>query len=171
MLDIHVLTLPGLPEEFEKERRASLELAIANAGFPVEVHEVPGIAGDFGTARSNGYSHGEYPYVGFVDEDDYVMPNAFSCLTEALADKPDAIYTGEIVLYEGKTLNRNTRHNLAVYRRELIDHELLRRWNFRADRAMAAIAARGKVVDVPDYVYVYRYRPDSPARIHGGKRG
>ena len=44
MLDIHVLTLPGLPEEFEKERRASLELAIANAGFPVKVHEVPGIA-------------------------------------------------------------------------------------------------------------------------------
>ena len=165
MLDVHVLTLPGLPEEYTTQRRASLDIAVSNAGFPVKVHEVPGIAGDFGTARSNGYSHGEYPYVGFVDEDDYVMPNAFSCLTEALADKPDAIYTGEIVLYEGKTLNRNTRHNLAVYRRELIDHELLRRWNFRADRVMASIASTRNVIDVPDHVYVYRCRLDSPAKL------
>lgn len=171
MLDIHVLKLPGLPIEYEEQRRSSLEVAIASAGFPVKVHEVPGIAGDFGTARSNGYSVGSYPYVSFVDEDDFVTADAFSCLVKALDQKPDAIFTGEIVLQKGNSFTRNRRHSLAVYRRDLIDHTLLKRWNFRADSAMSALAERGTVIDVPDHVYVYRHRSDSPAKIYGGSHG
>ena len=165
MLDVHVLKLPGLSIEYEEQRRSSLEVAIASAGFPVKVHEVPGIAGDFGTARSNGYSVGSYPYVSFVDEDDYVTPNAFSCLLGALTASPDAVFTGEILLREGDFTTRNNRHSLAVYRREFVDHGLLKHHNFRADRVMAGLASSGKVIDVPDHVYVYRCRLDSPARI------
>jgi hypothetical protein len=172
MLDVHVLTLPGLPEEWEKQRRESINVAVSNSPYEVRVHEVPGIAGDFATSRSLGYSIGSFPYVTFVDDDDYVMPNAFSCLEKALYDKPDAVFTGEIVLYKGETHYLNRRHSLAVYDRNVVDHKLLLRSGLMADRMMEALVTlKHNVVDVPDYVYVYRCRSDSPAKIFGGRCG
>lgn len=161
-----MIVSPLTPKEWVSQARASIHEAISKSGFPVAFHEVSAFPGHIGRARRAGFSAGNHPYVTFVDDDDYVMPNAFSCLQSALDARPKAIFTRETVLQNGMMGSTDRRHHLAVYRRDIVES-----FDFEAWPAYDAMALRthaegfeGDVIDLEDAVYVYRLRGDSPAR-------
>lgn len=172
MLDIHVLTLDSTPRDWVERRRATIAAAIAAAGFPVTVREIPGYVGHIGKGRVTGFALGDAPYVSYVDDDDYLEPNAFACLAPAMAQDADAIFTGEQVLHGGKITRRNERHNLTVVRRSIAasaDMDLFRMLPEVRLRVLATGPGR-KVVDVPDHVYVYRsYLSAAKQLLHGDR--
>lgn len=122
-LDVHVLTLPGLPDEWIEQRRESLAAAVAQAGYPVAVHEIEGIDGHLGRSRAIGYAAGTYPYVTHVDHDDYVAPDAFAVLREQMEAGVDCITTGETWVFDDGRPDYDRPqidHHLAVFRRGAI---------------------------------------------------
>lgn len=164
MLDVHVLTLPGLPAEWIEQRRASIANAIAHAGFPVEVHEVEGERGHLGRSRRRGYAQGAFPYVTHVDHDDYLLPDAFAVLAPHMEAGADAITTGErLLLEDGTTRDRpDGRHHLAVYRRDAIWWLPFDRMAHHPDQFL--LARFEPVHHVPECVYVHRVFGASASR-------
>ena len=167
MLDCHIIVSPDTPLEWVTQCLDSVHEAADRAGYPVAVHVADGVPGHIGKARAAGYALGSHPYVTFVDDDDYVLPNAFACLLPALEAGSDAIYTRETTLQNGHFRATDRRHHLAVYRRTLLDGFDFTHWpayDAMALRTHVEHKARA-VVDLPDAVYVYRLRGDSPARV------
>ena len=162
MLDCHVIVSSDTPRAWVTQCLGSVEVAQAQAPFPVSLHVVPGVPGHIGRARATGYAQGSYPYVTCVDDDDYLLPHAFAALADALQERPDAIFTRELVVQNGKTMPGWQRHHLAAYRRDvLIDFE-----PWPCNDAMAQIRAveHGRVVDITRPGYVHRLYGDSKAR-------
>lgn len=165
MLDVHVLT-GSAPKSWLDQCLASIFEARSKAPFRVDVHVLAGEVGHIGRGRAAGYAMGTQPYVTFVDDDDYLMPEAFSCMAEALSKSPRAIFTREMCLQNGILGKTDRRHHLAVYRREDVST-----FDFEAWPAYDAMALRtfvedkgGEIIDLPDAVYVYRLYGNSKAR-------
>lgn len=122
MLDVHLLVMKYTPESVKKRAIESCQIAADKAGFPVKVHPVEGIEGHLGKSRKFGYSHGNYPYVTHVDDDDFVEENAFQILHPFLMQGENAVTTGENHIYpDGKKVPAyGMKHHLAVYKRDLL---------------------------------------------------
>lgn len=162
MLDVHVLTLPGLPEEWIKQRRDSIDAAVAAAGFPVFVHEVEGIDGHLGKSRRKGYAEGSQPYVTHVDHDDWVRLDAFSVIREQLEQGATAVTTGEVLVRGGtRSLSPNDAHHLAVYKRGWVASLPYDRFRFYPDQFLLS---KARAVHIPECVYFHRIAPDSHSR-------
>ncbi|NYF21920.1 hypothetical protein HDC36_003396 [Xanthomonas sp. JAI131] len=161
MLDVHVLTLPDTLPAWIEQRRASIAAAVAAAGFPVHVHELPGELGHIGRGRARGYALGTQPYVTYVDCDDYLLPVAFAALADALAAGNDAVAPGEIT-EQGRARNwSQRRHHLICYRRDIanaFDHAA---WRVCGD---LALANQTDIHHVADHSYVHRLY-ESPGRL------
>lgn len=168
MLDIHVLILPGLPEEWIQQRRDALNAAVASAGFPVFVHEVEGIPDHLGASRKLGYSQGDQPYVTHVDHDDYVLPNAFSVLHAHIMGNAPVITTGEIVIRENgnRTYLHESRHHLAVFRRDVINTVSYERMRHFPDQLLLR---KQDSLHIPECVYVHRVADASASRVSRAK--
>ncbi len=158
MLDVHVLTLPGTPAAWVEQRRASIAVAAHEAGFPVTVSEVRGIRGHIGQARVAAFALGTHPFVTYVDDDDYLMPNAFACLRSALEADPAAIFTGELVDTAGRLKPRHARHNMTVVRRSIAEAADLTDYRVAPEVRLRRLACQdeSQVIDVSECVYVYR---------------
>ena len=162
-LDVHVLTLPGLPREWVEQRRASIASAVERAGFAVHVHEVEGIDGHLGRSRRKGYAAGTAPYVTHVDHDDWVAPEAFAVLQPYLEAGQRAVTTGETLVYpDGSTVEHTKRrHHLAVYRRDWLWPRPFERFEFYPDQFILREAAPSHLEQA---VYFHRLRTDSASR-------
>jgi glycosyltransferase involved in cell wall biosynthesis len=164
-VDIHSLVLEQTNRDWVNKMRDSVQVAIERSPFPVHYHEVNGVLGNLGLVRAKGYSLGQAPYVTFVDDDDYLLPEAFEVVAEALAQQPAAVFPAEHTLQNGQLTYYMRRHHLPLYRRELIiNHE-----QFPEDgdcRQVQTVERSGlPMIDLPTSVYVYRLRLNSPARI------
>lgn len=159
MLDVHILTLPDTRPEWQAEAIESTRKAAACAGFPVHVHIVPGIPGHLGRARAAGYAAGAAPWKAYVDDDDFVLPDAFQKLAPYLERDVAAVFPRERIEQNGR-FHKHTqgRHHLWPVRADLahaFDHEP---WPSMPDemlRRAAAADPRG-VLDIDDVVYVHR---------------
>lgn len=165
MLDVHILVMPETPREFVGQCIASVVEASGAAPFPVHVHVLPGVDGHVGMARQAGYQLGCQPYVTFVDDDDYVLPNAFSCLADALRESPPAIFTREIQEQNGMQWECKERHHLAAYRRDVLSGFDFEAHPYYVDVEMAKKADKLGAIDVMEHVYVHRVRLNSSARL------
>lgn len=163
-LDVHVLTLPGLPQDWIDQRRLSLDKAAEAAGFPVDIHEIPGERGHIGRSRRLGYSAGSHSYVTHVDHDDFVRPNAFSVLAEKINGEVCAITTGESVVLESGQIYDcpNSTHHLAVFKRELLIPLCFDIYQYHSDQF---ILSRFKPKHIPECVYVHRVYKSSASRM------
>jgi hypothetical protein len=159
MLDVHVLTIPSYPAEFIAECEASIAAAVERAPFPVQVHVLAGEVGHIGRGRARGYALGTFPYVTCVDCDDYLLPDAFSNMADALKQYPSAVFTPERVLTSNGELTPGLdRHHLMVLKREhLIDHAT---WPVYGDLAQL-YAIDGIQLDEPGYVWRRQGQHDS----------
>jgi hypothetical protein len=101
----------------------SVYAACDHAGFPVAVHIIPGINGHIGEARAAGYRLGNHPYATYVDDDDWVMTNAFEQMIKAIWSGVPAIFSPEKTIQNGQIRSGEDHHHLIAYRRDvLIDH-------------------------------------------------
>lgn len=156
MLDVHILNYDPNPE-FWKQCIDSVNVAVNNANYPIAIHITNGDI-NFGKARHEAYRLGIYPYVTFVDNDDYLLPQAFSILEPVLYQNPDAIFTRELQLgIDGKIRSViSGRHHLQIYKRSmLIDHES--QGDFCDLRQLKSIKGKN-CIDLLDQVYVWRIK-------------
>lgn len=158
MLDVHILNYNPHPKWWP-QCLESVKVAIGEAGYKIDLHILPG-SSDFGAARGEGFSKGVNQYATYVDNDDYVLPNAFKCLHASLLKNPDAVFTREWLLYSGPHKDRelvpssNLRHKLQVYKREHLIN--LSTCGFQADYRQMRAVDNKNVVDLDDRVYVWR---------------
>lgn len=162
MLDVHVLVMDYTPVEWVDRCRASIDVAASHAGFPVASHFIPGILGHLGHARDAGYSAGSHPYVTHVDDDDWIEPEAFACLAEHIRAGVDAITTGENLVHASAVVPApDSRHHLAVFRREFIDRLGYDRFRFYPDQYLLSMC---DPVHIAACVYNHRIDMDSGSR-------
>lgn len=162
MIDVHVLIHPTTPVEWVRLCLSSVRLAARNAGFPVDVHELPAVIGHIGMGRAAGYALGKQPYVSCVDDDDYLLPNAFAQMGVALDAGAIAVSTPEILLQNDTFSPGRQRHHLIAYRREsIIDHT---QWPCCGDVAQIHAIPDDDWHDPMDAGYVHRVY-ESRARV------
>lgn len=160
MIDIHVLT--GMAKRsWQRECLRSIYHAASFAPFEVSVHLVVAIPGDIGLGRAKGYAMGYHPYVTCVDDDDCLLPNAFSQMAEHI-NSGQAMLTREWLDYNGRRLLGKAGHHLTVFpRHQLIDHT---KWAACGDIVQNAMVRDG-AIELPEPAYVHRIYSDSPARV------
>lgn len=155
MLDVLTSVLDTTPTEWVGQCVLTVADAARRAGYPVRHIVAPGHAGHMGLARERAFRLSSAPWVCFVDDDDYVLPNAFACLRPHFDAGPDMICTAERQLYNnGRTAPGLRRHHLTVFRRDKVEG-----FDFAAHAADPDTPLRqtcGTVVDVPEVAYVWR---------------
>lgn len=162
MLDCHIIVTPVTDAAWQAQCVQSVTEAALHAGYPVHVHIVPWVEGHIGKARANGYAQGNQPFVTYVDDDDYLMPNAFAALGDAIRTSPDAIFAAEQTWQNGQLRDGSQRHHLAVLRRDqLIDHTA---WKVCGDLQQVVVMRDKRVIDIPAFLYVHRLY------VSGGRR-
>ena len=162
MLDVHVLISHDTSLPWQRQCLDSIHFAIEQAGFAVTVHEVPGIPGHIGLGRAEGYARGVHPYVTCVDDDDYVLPRAFSQMGAALLLGVSAVCSPELTLQNGVFRPGVPRHHLIAYRRDqLIDHAV---WPCCGDIAQIK-TIKADAIDLQEATYVHRLYMSSKARV------
>lgn len=72
MLDVHIINYNPHPI-WCKECIESVQKAIELADYPIKLHITEG-GSNFAEERYKAYRLGSYPYVTYVDNDDYVLP-------------------------------------------------------------------------------------------------
>lgn len=156
MLSVITTISADTPAAWLSQCRASIKVAAATAGFPVEVVEVPGVPGNIGQARADGLAKSTQPWVCWVDDDDLVLPHAFSCLGGHFAANPTAVCAREMQLLANGILRPSQgRHHLTAYRRDVAAGVPLPEYRALPDRALL-IAATPGAVDEMSWVYIYR---------------
>ena len=154
MLDCHIIVSPSTPPAWLQQCLDSVHEAADRAGFPVAVHLADYVAGHVGQARAAGYALGDQPYVTYVDDDDYVMPEAFATMATLFEQLPDAVFMAESQLQNGRMRDGPQRHHLCIYRRDqIIDHT---QWVVCGDLAQMSAVDGGHCIDVPARNYVHR---------------
>lgn len=162
-LDVHVIISDDTNNDWVEQCIDSVNIAIEHAGYPVSLHVINGVPGHIGKARMEAYSKGMAPFVTSVDDDDYILPNAFSILYDALKENPDAIFTKETTLQNGQFREGRQRHHLAVYRRDvLIDYTP---WPCFDSLAQRTAVQDMKIIDITTPVYIHRVYTTSKARV------
>lgn len=165
MLDVHINVMEATKPEWVGQCIQTVQAAAERATFPVAVHVFPGVPGHVGLARQRGYSAGSHPYVTFVDDDDFVLPDAFEVLRAALEQGPDAVFGREMHLQNGHLSVGRVRHHLDVYRRSITDAFEWPRWRYYQDVAIREMASKMTVIDVEEPLYVHRLLSNSNARL------
>lgn len=152
MIDLHVL-LFSANYEWQTACLQSIREAVSFSPFPVKVRVFEGVPGHIGEGRSRAYSVGIQPYVTYVDDDDYLLPDAFANMAEAFTDSPSAVFTSELTLQNGNLSAGLQRHHLAVYRRD----QLINHCDYTVCGDMAQLTAvQGTIRDIEAPGYVHR---------------
>jgi hypothetical protein len=163
-LDVHVIVSATTYQPWQRRCFQSIEMARLRANFPVAIHYIHGVPGHIGIMRYQAYRKGNAPYVCNVDDDDYLLDNAFLVLRDPILQGADAIFPKEWQcrcaikgdsVNEGPLEEGRQHHSMKVFqRRHLIDH---RPWTWASDVAqMKYLETLPNVVDIPTPTYVWR---------------
>ena len=173
MLDVITIISETTPRAFVRQSLDSVRVAANLASFDVSCIRAPGVPGHIGQALREGLNRSSAPWVCFVDDDDFVLPNAFECLAGAFASEPAAICARELHLFaNGYLTPARRRHHLTVYRADVAQRLPLQRMpNFTPFIGHAQAAARGLIVDVLNWVYVYRRRLSAGLQVRAQHHG
>jgi hypothetical protein len=162
-LDVLVTILPSTPSAWVETALASVSEAAREAPFTVNTIRVPGVPGHVGQAMMDGLQLSTAEYVAWVDDDDWVLPRAFSVLTDALAQQPIAVCAREMWVYaNGYETPFTERHHLTAWNSPWAKAQDLSL--FRATPLLCLLKRLpSDVIDVYDTVYMHRKRR-SPAQ-------
>jgi len=158
MLDVITIISETTPKGFVEEARRSVRAASELCTVPLNIVETPGVPGHIGQAMRNGLAQCRGDYVAWVDDDDFVLPNAFSCLERHFAVRPSAICAREIrLLANGMLRPQRMRHHLTAFRRDVLDAAPLESFAAFPNVQLQKIVS-DSAVDELSWVYVYRLR-------------
>lgn len=164
MLDVVITVSDTTPPEYLEECRRTVAYAASIAGYPVRVIEAPGVPGHIGEALWYGFAVTSAPYVAWVDDDDFVLPAAFTCLKKHWKREPEIICTRELHLEQNRVTPYQNRHHMTVFRRDILEKNAAT-WFAPASGLNRCYMTKGfsDVVDELSWVYVYRIW-NSPGR-------
>ncbi len=168
MLDVITVVSDSTPRGYVQECRHSVRRAAELAGYAVNIIETPGVPGNIGLAMQGGLPLGSAPWVCWVDDDDFVLPNAFRCLARHLTLKRTvAVFAREIAaLANGRLVPHAHRHHLTAFRRTLLEDMPMGDYATRTSMHMRQFAeAAGETIDELSWVYVYRIWRSAHARL------
>lgn len=177
MLDVILTVSDKTSTKWVNQARRSIQTAIAASSYPVNLIESPAVPGHIGQALINGFGLSTAPYVTWVDDDDFVLPDAFECLKKHFDAKPSAIFAREIRLWANNDLELfQGRHHLTAWQRETIVAALPGFADLPGAPYRALFAAAGDCgVDEMSWVYVHRkYRSQGMglrAKVFARERG
>jgi hypothetical protein len=170
-LDVLIMVSQTTPRGFVNEARRSARIAADLCPYPVNIIETPGVPGHIGKAMLGGLAKSTAGYIAFVDDDDFVLPNAFACLERHFALAPAAICAREIkLLANGRVIPTNRRHHLTAFHAEVARELPLELPTGSMLKGVVRAAELGTVIDELSWVYVYRIWRSAGLRlraIHG----
>jgi hypothetical protein len=121
MLDVHMLVSPSTPRDTVIRSVSSIWKAIHAADFLIKLHILEGTEGHIGKGRRRGFNSGIYPYVTYVDDDDYVDVDHFRIMGDAMRNSVDAFFTRETVHFPcGESYVPRRRHCRGAFKRDLV---------------------------------------------------
>lgn len=170
MLTVITMVSSDTPKAWVSQCRASVRVAADRAGFPVDVLETAAVPGNIGMAMYGAMQACRTPYMAWVDDDDFVLPNAFSCLAPHWRKEPTAVCAREIqLLANGHLRPCELRHHLTAWRRDILEDAAL---EDRPSHPLVPLlaAVRESAADEMSWVYVRRRRLSGGAvlrRAHG----
>lgn len=156
MLDVIITVSPITNPEWVKQCIGSVKEAMDLASYKINLIQAPAVPGHLGKAMHGGLVQGTNPYVVWVDDDDFVLPNAFTCLERHFEARPTAVCAREVqLLNNGRMIPTKGRHHLSAWRRDVVESVPLLD---RPGRPYELIykAAWDGIVDELSWVYVYR---------------
>lgn len=163
MLDIIVMDNRPYSNNYHDRCVNSVREAIANAGFPCKLVETKGNLKAIAKARGAAFDQTTAPYVTWVVDFDYLLPDALAVLKEELAKGPAAVFTREKrLMARGEGLCKR-RHHLAVYRRDILlaNRQLFETENVNVVTAALQEAAQvAGAVDILHWGYIRNILPD-----------
>lgn len=166
MLDVHVIVHPSTPSHWVAHCMDSVREAVHRAGFEVVVRELAAHGEHIGRERMRGYALGSHPFVTSVDDDDWIEPDTFHVLADALASNPPAVTTRCMAHQNGHSWVLPWRTNLRVFRRDVAQSAPLDDWPVYDGPAMLAHAdTLGEVIEVNQPVYHYRLHRSNHRRL------
>jgi hypothetical protein len=169
MLDVLITISDTTPRNWVAQCKRTVEAAAKLAPFPVRVIEVPGVPGHIGHAMANGFAQTTAPYVAWVDDDDWLLPNAFACLERHFESGPAAICAREIhQLANGHLVCVDRRHHLTAYHRDAIDTGAFD--DPAAPNVHLLDAVEFDAVDERSWVYVHRIRLSPAMRLRAARK-
>lgn len=146
---------------------SSVQLARKFAGYEVNVFVEEGIQDHLGLGRKKGYAEGTSKWKTYVDDDDFVLPNAFSALAPYLDRDVIAICPREHSMQNGK-LHATTvpRHHLITFDSEFINEHDWENWIHFGDVAAIQKAMQHPkgILELEDVLYVHRIYYNSEGR-------
>lgn len=166
MIDVHILSLPHRRGAKLERCLESVAVAASRAPFPVAVHVVECEQdGHLGRGRAKGYAHGSHPYVTNVDDDDWVEPDAFAVLAEALEQDPAAVYTSFYHHRSDGIWINYSRALLRVFKRDTLEGFDFERWPAKDKEGLIYHAdTKGGHVYINAPVYHYDDDPRSSSK-------
>jgi len=173
-LDVLITVSALTPKGWVNRCRRSVAEAAKLADIQVNVIEVPGVPGNIGQAMANGVAMGTGRYVAWVDDDDFVLPNAFVVLGNGIRAGADAVCAREIALLaNGNLVPSMKRHHLTAWQRDVVNSVRLEEHPaFPLVPLLEAV--EHTAIDELAWVYVRRVRADSGGamlrREHGRNR-
>lgn len=167
MLDVHILTLPTSNKKWFAQCLASVEEARLRADYEVNVFVTDGVEGHIGKGRKKGYALGNSPWKTYVDDDDYILPEAFKVLGQHLHKDVTAIAPREHVEQNGM-LHKFTkpRHHLVTFKSEFINAIDWDDWIHYGDVLAVNLAQKPphSLLELDDVLYVHRVYLQSAGR-------
>lgn len=158
MIDVITIIDKRTPRVWITDCIQSINRAKDRCGSIRNTIQTPGVEGHVGQAISNGLKKAKAEYVCFVDDDDLVLPNAFTCLEPYLEKRLAAVFAREFhLLANGRIIMANRRHHLSLYRRDVLESIDFTSLPVNTAPAMIREAeSAGPVEDEFSWVYLYR---------------
>lgn len=166
-LDVIVMVSRSTPAQWVSQSVASVFQASRQAGYEVRLHITKGVPGHIGQAMLGSLRRCTADWVAWVDDDDYVAPDAFSCLQRHFAAAPTAVCAREVhVLANGMSVPQHGRHHLTAYCRDAIRHIDLSLYPSRPNVALLQAVDQG-AADESSWIYFHRKYRSAGLRLRG----
>jgi len=167
MLDVIVMRSIDTPAPLVANCLESIKIAQSKAAYPINVIVHDGVMGHLGEGMTMGLARSTNRYVCWVDDDDYLLPHAFTAIENALFNLPPALCARELSLYaNGHLAHCDQRHHLTVYRTSWV-----KQFDLSPFKATPRVFLLKKLppdtVDVMVWVYVHRERLSGGMKLLG----
>jgi hypothetical protein len=162
MLDVITVVSQTTKKGFVNQSKNSVAAAASQSAAINKIITSGGVVGNIGRAFKDSLRASTADYVCWVDDDDLVLPNAFSCVEKHLASHPAAVCAKEIYLYANGRLtfsDISKRHHLTIYRRDVVDAMPLEDFPKFTTQSKIRYIERNfpdQIIDEPSWVYIYR---------------
>lgn len=165
MLDIITLVSENTNNSWVNQAVSSVNEAIKYSEVDCNYIISPGVPGNIRKARLQALKKSKADYIAWVDDDDYLLPNALTNTTKYLNEDYTAIFAREMRLFNNGLFKPNyRRHHFSIYRRDVVEKAL----NNNLFWTEFVRYAEQPVMDLYEWVYIYRIY-GSPGSVVRGK--